>query len=82
VDAQAGLLVVKILERKAALLGLDQPVQSRIDVYQAQTEQQPSSFERLHEMITRIARQGREGNGDGDGAVSVLSNSGDDEPNH
>src|SRR5215467_6288050 len=48
-DAQAGLLVVKILERKAALLGLDSP--QKRDVVQVQAQQQPSSFEKIHEAI-------------------------------
>src|SRR5262249_55539620 len=47
------LLCVKILERKAALLGLDTP--QRLDIVQVQAEAQPtSSFEKLHEMILRI----------------------------
>jgi hypothetical protein len=73
-DCQAGLCVVKILERKAALLGLDQPTKLDIVTVQAQ-EQSTSSFERLHELILRIGRKGDNGQtGDGgngtDGAVS------------
>jgi hypothetical protein len=73
-DCAAGSLCVKLEERLSLLLGLDVPLQARVDVYQVQAEAEPSSFERLHEMITRIGRQGREGNG-ADGAVSVLSDS-------
>jgi len=79
VDAQAGLLCVKILERKAALLGLDSP--QKLDIVQVQAQEEPSSFEQLYEMILRIKRQGREGNG-ADSAVDVLSNSSDNEPYH
>src|SRR5215831_932516 len=64
-DAQAGLLCVKILERKAALLGLDKP--TKLDIVTVQAQEGPSSFERIHEMILRIGREGREGNGDGVG---------------
>ena len=64
-DAQAGLLCVKILERKAALLGLDKP--TKRDIVTVQAQEGPSSFERIHEMILRIGREGREGNGDGVG---------------
>ena len=53
-DAQAGLLVVKILERKAALLGLDQP--QKLDVIQVQAQEQPSDFDRVYETIMRCAR--------------------------
>jgi len=53
-DAQAGLLVVKILERKAALLGLDQP--QKLDVIQVQAQEAPSSFDRIREAIYSVAR--------------------------
>ena len=36
-DAEAGLLCVKIMERKSALLGLDQPV--KLDVISVQAQQ-------------------------------------------
>src|SRR5215471_4140218 len=81
-DCAAGTLCVKLEERLSLLLGLDQPVQSRLDVYQVQAEQEPAPFEKIHEMILRIGRQ-KDGNGaDGDDAVGALSNSGDDEPIH
>ena len=60
VDAQAGLLCVKILERKAALLGLDTP--QKLDIVAVQAQEGPSSFEKIHEMILRIGRQ-KDGNG-------------------
>src|SRR5215472_10678108 len=61
-DCAAGTLCVKLEARLSLLLGLDQPVQSRIDVYQATAETEPSSFEKLHAMILRIGRQ-KDGNG-------------------
>lgn len=51
-DTQAGLLVVKILERKAALLGLDSP--QRIDVVQLQAAQEKPSHEKLYETIMKF----------------------------
>src|SRR5215471_7928873 len=73
-DRAAGTLCVKLEERLSLLLGLDVPLQARVDVYQVQAEEQPtSSFSRVHETILRIGRKGREANG-ADGAVSVLSN--------
>src|SRR5215469_5446985 len=53
VDAQAGLLVVKILERKAALLGLDSP--QKLDVVQVQAQKEPSGHEKIKEAILRAA---------------------------
>jgi hypothetical protein len=65
VDAQAGLLVVKILERKAALLGLDQP--QKLDVVAVQAAEEPSSHDVIRAAILRVARPGQfrddEGNG-------------------
>jgi hypothetical protein len=62
VDAQAGLLCVKIMERKAAMLGLDSP--QKLDVIQVQAKDAPSRHERIREAILRIAR-----GGNGDDAV-------------
>src|SRR5262249_43817127 len=55
VDAQAGLLVVKILERKAALLGLDSP--QKVDVVQVQAVKEPSRHEKIREAIMQITDQ-------------------------
>src|SRR5215831_10507138 len=49
IDAQAGLLVVKILERKAALLGLDSP--QKLDIVQIEAQKQPSQHERIRDTI-------------------------------
>ena len=56
-DAQAGLLVVKILERRALLLGLDSP--QKLDVVQVQAQEQPSDHDRIREAILRVARPER-----------------------
>jgi len=53
VDAQAGLLVVKILERKAALLGLDSP--QKLDIVQVQAQKEPSGHDKIKEAIMRLA---------------------------
>jgi hypothetical protein len=53
-DTQAALAVVKILERKAALLGLDQP--TKLDVVQVQTQQTPHEFDQVYDAIMRVAR--------------------------
>ena len=54
-DAQAGLLVVKILERRALLLGLDSP--QKLDIVQVQAQEQPSSFDKIRDAIMRVAEQ-------------------------
>jgi hypothetical protein len=53
VDAQAGLLVVKI--RNTALLGLDSP--QKVDVVQVQAVKEPSRHEKIREAIKRITDQ-------------------------
>jgi hypothetical protein len=62
-DAQAGLLVVKILERRALLLGLDSP--QKLDVISVQAQQAPSSFDRIHAAIMAVARGHSAPNGNG-----------------
>src|SRR5262249_4756862 len=56
-DVQAGTLCVKILERRALLLGLDQPTQSRVDVYQVEAQQAPSSYDTIHAAIMGLVEQ-------------------------
>jgi len=94
-DVAAGTLCCKLLERRALLLGLDHPTQSRVDVYQMsrvdvyqiEAQQAPSRHERIREAIMRLARPERfqnNGNGPplgGDGAVDTLSSSDSCEPN-
>jgi len=53
-DVQAGLLCVKILERKAALLGLDQP--TKLDVVQITAAPRKQSVDVIHEAIERVSR--------------------------
>jgi len=52
VDTQAGLLCVKILERKSAMLGLDSP--QKVDIVQLQTQQQPSRHDRIAAAINQM----------------------------
>src|SRR5262249_9556314 len=54
VDAQAGLLVVKVLERKSAMLGLDSP--QKLDIVQLQAQKEPSQHELIRDRIMTIAR--------------------------
>jgi len=54
-DAEAGLLCVKIMERKSALLGLDQPV--KLDVISVQAQQAPSSYDRIKRAIEGLVEQ-------------------------
>jgi hypothetical protein len=55
VDAQAGLLCVKIMERKAAMLGLDSP--QKLDIVQVQAQEQPSSHERIKAAIMQMVER-------------------------
>src|SRR5215472_18834121 len=55
VDAQAGLLCVKIMERKAAMLGLDSPQQ--LDIVQVQAQKEPSQHDRIVEAVNRMWEQ-------------------------
>src|SRR6516225_6940943 len=54
-DPQAGLLCVKILERKAALLGLDSP--QKLDIVQLQAQQAPSSYEQMRQTLLNFFDQ-------------------------
>ena len=53
----AGTLCCKLLERRALLLGLDHPTQSRVDVYQVQQRQQPSRHDRIVAAVNRLWEQ-------------------------
>ena len=55
-DVAAGTLCCKLAERLSLLLGLEQPVQSRIDVYQVTAAAQLKSFERIKQAVYRVAR--------------------------
>jgi hypothetical protein len=52
VDTQAGLLCVKILERKSAMLGLDSP--QKLDVVQLQAAKEPTQHEKITAAIMRL----------------------------
>ena len=79
-DAQAGLLVVKILERRALLLGLDSP--QKLDIVQVQAQQAPSRHERIRAAIFGMARGPDWKPNGGDDAADELSDSDDTEPSH
>ena len=71
-DAQAGLCVVKILERKAALLGLDQP--TKLDVVQVHSQQQPHEFDKIYDAVMRLKygdQRPSAGNGSDDPAAGA-----------
>ena len=67
-DVQAGTLCVKILERRAMLLGLDSP--TRIDVVQVQAQEAPSSYSQIRAAVMAL-KYGGNGSDDpaaGDGS--------------
>src|SRR5262249_22496376 len=74
-DVPSGMLTVKIWERLHALLGLD--AAQRVDLQIVSQPPEAPSFEKLHQLILRIGREG-----DGNGAVGALSDSDDDETSH
>ena len=76
VDAQAGLLVVKILERRSLLLGLDSP--QKLDIIQVQAEKQRTQYERIREAIMSL-KYGPNGK---PAAVDELSDLDDTEQKH
>ena len=70
-DVAAGTLCVKILERRALLLGLDSP--TRVDVVQLQAQQQPSSYEKIKAAIMALKSANGQQPNDGDGSPPVGS---------
>jgi hypothetical protein len=86
VDAQAGLLVVKILERRALLLGLDSP--QKLDIIQVQAQETTPRHEKIRQVIMNLRiGDGQQSNGNGqpladDGAVDTLLDSDDTKPSH
>jgi len=64
-DVAAGTLCVKILERRALLLGLDSP--TRVDIVQMQAEQQVPRHEKIRQVIMNLrigdGQQSSDGNG-------------------
>ena len=53
-DVAAGVLMVKIAERRAILLGLNPPLGHAVQVIQHEPENKPTSTERLRAAIDRI----------------------------
>ena len=53
-DVAAGVLMVKIAERRATLLGLNPPLGHAVQVIQHEPLERPNSTERIHAAIDRI----------------------------
>jgi hypothetical protein len=53
-DVAAGVLLVKVAERRATLLGLNAPIGHAVAVVQHEPENKPTSTERLRATIDRI----------------------------
>src|SRR5215471_5388078 len=70
----AGTLVCKLLERRSLLLGLDQPVQSRVDVFTIPAPNAPSSYQRVTDALMTL-KYGPTGRPNGNGAA-------DPDPDH
>jgi hypothetical protein len=51
-NVEVGLLVVKIFERRALLLGLDSP--QKLDIIQVQAEGAPTSYEKITAAIMSL----------------------------
>jgi hypothetical protein len=70
-DHNSGLLTVKILERRAYALGIDQPV--KLDVITMRAQEGPKSFERIRAAVYKVARGSPPPDGpqpaDGDGSA-------------
>jgi hypothetical protein len=53
-DVAAGVLLVKVAERRATLLGLNPPLGHAVQVIQHEPENKPSSTDRIRAAIDRI----------------------------
>jgi len=53
-DTSAGVLLIKVAERRATLLGLNPPIGHAVAVLQHPPTEKPSSTERIHAAIERI----------------------------
>jgi hypothetical protein len=60
-DVAAGVLLVKVAERRATLLGLNAPIGHAVAVVQHESENNPTSTERLRAAIDRIRDKRRQG---------------------
>jgi len=84
-DVQAGTLVCKLEERLSLLLGLDHPVQARVDVYAVEQRQQPSSYAKITEVLMSLKHGSHwQPPSDGNGAAlaPATAPSGADDPDH
>ena len=72
-DVQAGTLCCKLEERLSMLLGLDQPLQSRVDVYQVEQQQKPTQFDRITSALMSLKYPNGRPNGDGDAPPTAPS---------
>jgi hypothetical protein len=66
---------VKILERKAAMLGLDTP--QKFDLAQVQAQEAPQGHDRIFEMIMRIKHGPDWQPGNGNGSDPAAGDGGD-----
>src|SRR5262245_3519127 len=73
-------LVARLNERICAMRGWS-PAMGRMDPLTVEADREPSSFQKIHELILRVAKRGRNGDG-ADGDVGVLSPLNDHEPNN
>jgi len=60
----AATLVCKLLERRALLLGLDQPTQSRVDVFTIPSPNTPSGYQKITDVLMQL-KHSRSNGGDG-----------------
>ena len=67
-DVAAGLLMLKIAERRATLLGLNAPIGHAVRVVQHPPEHQPTSTERIEAALAALIEDGKRSkpNGHGD----------------
>jgi len=85
-SAAFATVAIKAMERKHALTGVEAATRIDLQVTSEPVAPAQQGHEKLFEMIMRISKRpdldgAGDGNGaDADGAVGVLSNSGDDEP--
>jgi hypothetical protein len=63
-DVAAGTLCCKLEERLSLLLGLDHPAQARVDVYQVEQQQKPSSYDQITAVLMNL-KHGPSANSDG-----------------
>ena len=68
-DVGSGLLLLKVAERRATLLGMNAPLGHAVQVIQHEPENKPSSTDRIREVIERIVgERALPSNGNGEAA--------------